>query len=82
MEKSFVRPILNMRYVSLGMELTWADFKRSTSHKIIGGRHPMVEDGLWDTGRGFTANDCLVGEPERLWIITGYFPFGFERVHS
>ncbi|KAF8469087.1 muts domain V [Kalaharituber pfeilii] len=54
-EKNYIRPILN----------------QGTNHKVIGGRHPMVEDGLWEQGRSFTANDCLVGEVERLWLITG-----------
>lgn len=33
----------------------------STSHSIIGGRHPTVEAGLRERGRTFTKNDCLVG---------------------
>ncbi|KAI1637400.1 DNA mismatch repair protein MutS, partial [Biscogniauxia mediterranea] len=44
-EHGFTRPILN----------------ESTSHVIIGGRHPTVEGGLREQGRSFTKNDCLVG---------------------
>lgn len=41
------------------------------THKIIGGRHPTVESGLREEGRNFITNDCFVGSPERLWLITG-----------
>jgi DNA mismatch repair ATPase MutS len=51
----FVRPILNA----------------STSHNIVGGRHPVVEAGLADQGRKFAPNDCLIGDKERIWLITG-----------
>ena len=54
-EKGFVRPVLNT----------------GVSHHIIGGRHPVVESGLGEQGRKFTANDCLIGSPERIWLITG-----------
>ncbi|KAI9794185.1 MAG: hypothetical protein M1816_006110 [Peltula sp. TS41687] len=43
----------------------------SVAHKIIGGRHPMVEGSLNEQGRTFTTNDCLVGENGRIWFITG-----------
>ena len=45
----------------------------STCHTIIGGRHPTVEGGLYEQGRSFVRNDCLVGSPAagRLWLITG-----------
>ncbi|KAL6869618.1 MutS protein 1 [Amphichorda felina] len=56
-EQNLVRPQLN----------------NSTSHTIIGGRHPTVEGGLYEQGRSFVRNDCLVGTPSegRLWLITG-----------
>jgi DNA mismatch repair ATPase MutS len=54
-EKSWTRPVLNT----------------STTHKIIGGRHPTVEGGLMEDGRAFTTNDCFVGDVERTWLITG-----------
>jgi len=54
-EQGFVRPILN-----LGLD-----------HKIIGGRHPTVKLGLEEQGRAFVSNDCLIGEKERIWLITG-----------
>jgi len=54
-EKSFVRPILSS----------------GTSHIIVGGRHPVVEAGLNEQGRQFAPNDCLLGEHERIWLITG-----------
>jgi DNA mismatch repair ATPase MutS len=37
----------------------------------MGGRHPTVQVGLQQQGRTFVTNDCLVGDEDRLWIITG-----------
>jgi DNA mismatch repair ATPase MutS len=54
-EQQLVRPILN----------------HGTAHRIIGGRHPMVEVGLKGQGRMFTSNDCVVGDKERILLITG-----------
>ncbi|KAJ4268371.1 MutS protein 1 [Fusarium torreyae] len=56
-EQNLVRPVLN----------------NTTSHTIIGGRHPTVEGGLFEQGRSFVRNDCLVGSPKdgRIWLITG-----------
>ena len=53
--QSLVRPILTS----------------AKDHKIVGGRHPMVERGLEEQGRNFITNDCFVGEKERIWLITG-----------
>ncbi|KAL1393912.1 muts domain V-domain-containing protein [Phyllosticta capitalensis] len=54
-EKGFVRPLLN----------------HGTSHRIVGGKHPVVEAGLLAQGRNFTSNTCSVGEDERILLITG-----------
>lgn len=54
-EQGFVRPVVN-----LGLE-----------HKIFKGRHPTVTQGLEEQGRAFVSNDCLIGEKERIWLITG-----------
>lgn len=54
-EQRMVRPILN----------------DGTSHKIVGGRHPTVKLGLEEQGRSFVSNDCFLGGPERIWLITG-----------
>lgn len=54
-DKHFVRPILTS----------------GTSHIVVGGRHPVVEAGLTDQGRKFSPNDCLLGDKERIWLITG-----------
>lgn len=43
----------------------------STKHKIVGGRHPTVKLGLEEQGRRFVSNDCFLGDPERIWLITG-----------
>lgn len=54
-ERNLIRPILN----------------DSTSHNIVGGRHPTVDVGLKEQGRLFTANDCAVGDREKIYLITG-----------
>lgn len=68
---NLVRPILTSGSVSsLGILKPSAHCRRK-GHKIIGGRHPTVERGLEEQGRSFVANDCFVGEKERIWLITG-----------
>ena len=54
-EKNWTRPILN----------------QAASHKIIAGRHPTVEGGLDEAGRSFIPNDCVIGDMQRTWVITG-----------
>ncbi|KAF9894281.1 DNA mismatch repair ATPase msh1 [Aspergillus nanangensis] len=54
-EQQLVRPILT----------------KGTQHKIVGGRHPTVKLGLEEQGRRFVSNDCFLGDPERIWLITG-----------
>ena len=40
--------------------------------EISGGRHPVVEAALERSGQGaFVANDCSLGEGQRLWLLTG-----------
>jgi len=39
--------------------------------EVEGGRHPVVEAALRASGDRFVANDCSLGEQERLWLITG-----------
>jgi DNA mismatch repair protein MutS len=38
---------------------------------IEGGRHPVAEALLETEGRTFVANDCRMGETDRLWLLTG-----------
>ncbi len=38
---------------------------------IEGGRHPVVEAALKKSGDRFVANDCTLGEDDRLWLIGG-----------
>ncbi|PSK60115.1 hypothetical protein B9Z65_1013 [Elsinoe australis] len=54
-ERNLVRPILH----------------NGTTQHIVGGRHPMVDIGLRNSGRSFTANDCLLSDKERILLITG-----------
>ncbi|MDG2004925.1 MAG: DNA mismatch repair protein MutS [Novosphingobium sp.] len=38
---------------------------------VEGGRHPVVEAALSDTGDRFIANDCQLMADDRLWLIGG-----------
>jgi DNA mismatch repair protein MutS len=38
---------------------------------VRGGRHPVVEAAVAAQGARFVANDCVLGEQERLWLVTG-----------
>lgn len=44
---------------------------RSTAFAISGGRHPVVEAALARQRAPFIANDCDLGDAQRLWLITG-----------
>jgi DNA mismatch repair protein MutS len=39
--------------------------------EVTGGRHPVVEAALARSGDRFVANDCVLGERARLWLVTG-----------
>ena len=39
--------------------------------EIEGGRHPVVEAALAGSGERFVANDCTLGETDRLWLVGG-----------
>ena len=43
----------------------------TTTHNIIGGRHPTVKLGLQEKGRSFIANDLHLDRQKRSWLITG-----------
>ncbi len=46
-------------------------FDDSPCFEVEDGRHPVVEDALRQSGARFVANDCRLGEPSRLWLVTG-----------
>ncbi|HEX7851325.1 MAG TPA: DNA mismatch repair protein MutS [Sphingomonas sp.] len=39
--------------------------------EIEGGRHPVVEAAVQRSGDRFVANDCMLSETSRLWLVTG-----------
>ena len=39
--------------------------------EVVGGRHPVVEQALARSGERFVANDCSLGQDDRLWLIGG-----------
>jgi DNA mismatch repair protein MutS len=38
---------------------------------VAGGRHPVVEAAVARDGGRFVANDCKLGDDDRLWLLTG-----------
>ncbi len=46
------------------------EIEDSAVFEVRGGRHPMVEAALAGSG-AFVANDCTLGEDERIWLVTG-----------
>jgi DNA mismatch repair protein MutS len=39
--------------------------------EVEGGRHPVVEEAVARSGGRFVANDCMLSEDSRLWLVTG-----------
>lgn len=39
--------------------------------EVEGGRHPVVEAAVARSGGRFVANDCVLSESSRLWLVTG-----------
>ena len=39
--------------------------------EVAGGRHPVVEAAVARAGDRFVANDCVLSEANRLWLVTG-----------
>ena len=46
-------------------------FAEHACFEVSGGRHPVVEAALAKSGDRFVANDCVLGERSRLWLVTG-----------
>jgi DNA mismatch repair protein MutS len=46
-------------------------FTERNCFEIAEGRHPVVEDAVRAAGGRFVANDCALGEDNRLWLVTG-----------
>ena len=47
------------------------EIAEDTGLAIKGGRHPVVEAALAKAGERFVANNCTLGEDDRLWLIGG-----------
>jgi DNA mismatch repair protein MutS len=43
----------------------------SDAFRVVGGRHPVVEQALEGEGKRFIANDADLSEQHRLWLLTG-----------
>ncbi len=58
---------------ALARENGWCRPKLDESRvlQIDGGRHPVVEAALRQTGEPFIANDCELGEASDIWLLTG-----------
>ncbi len=46
-------------------------FAPDARFEVEGGRHPVVEEALRESGARFVANDCRLREESRLWLVTG-----------
>ena len=58
----------------LAQEGQWVrpEMRSDQAFRIEGGRHPVVEAALAQVqGPGFVANDCDLGQQQRLWLLTG-----------
>jgi DNA mismatch repair protein MutS len=47
------------------------EIDESDAFRIVGGRHPVVEQALESEGQRFIANDADLSEQHRLWLLTG-----------
>ncbi|MDP2131219.1 MAG: DNA mismatch repair protein MutS [Erythrobacter sp.] len=47
------------------------EIAEETGLAITGGRHPVVEAALAQAGERFVANDCVLAQDNRLWLIGG-----------
>ncbi len=45
--------------------------REDTVFRVVGGRHPVVEQALARRHERFVANDCDLSEGRRLWLLTG-----------
>jgi len=57
--------------VAIDQRLVRPILHTGTTHNVIGGRHPMVDIGLQESGRSFTSNDCTMNNDESIQLITG-----------
>lgn len=53
--KNYVRPVI----------------EDSLAFDIVGGRHPVVEESLRESGTAFMGNNCNLENAQRLWLLTG-----------
>lgn len=60
-------------FATLACEQNWTRPRLTAkpTHKIVGGRHPMVKLGVEEQGRSFVSNDLFLDEKEHCWLITG-----------
>ena len=47
------------------------ELTQDLAFEVEAGRHPVVEAAIASTGHRFVANDCRLGEADRLWLLTG-----------
>ncbi len=47
------------------------DISEEPALAIEAGRHPVVEAALAASGERFVANDCALGQDDRLWLVGG-----------
>lgn len=65
---------LNVALADLARGENWCRPKVDDSRKLLitGGRHPVVEAALRKQGGApFIANDCMLGDGDDIWLLTG-----------
>ncbi|KAI8063435.1 DNA mismatch repair protein MutS [Gilbertella persicaria] len=60
-------------FAHLAIEHNYVKPRITRTHRTLiqGGRHPVVEANLAKKGQSFIRNDCDIGHPYRIWLLTG-----------
>ncbi|MDR1488677.1 MAG: DNA mismatch repair protein MutS [Holosporales bacterium] len=68
---SFLDCITSLAHLAIENNYTKPYVNEGYGIEIIGGRHPVVENGLLKNGENFVANDCIISEKSVISIVTG-----------
>ena len=68
---SLIDVLNSFAYVSKKDNFIRPSFVKNRELKIVGGRHPVVEQSLLKQGKNFISNDCVLHDQEQTWLMTG-----------
>lgn len=60
-----------LAYLAVDKNYVRPKVEDSLAFDIVGGRHPVVEDSLRESGGAFMGNGCNLENGQRLWLLTG-----------